>query len=47
MKIKIKPSFRCIFTSTTENDEKEFIPIKKHFMGTDKALVIRLQHDVN
>ena len=50
-----QPSFKCIFTTTdTRNDKdkpveefEEFKEIKKTFMGSDKALIIKLNHDVN
>lgn len=50
-----QPSFRCIFTTTdTRNDKdkpaeefEEFKEIKRTFMGSEKALIIKLNHDVN
>jgi hypothetical protein len=49
------PSYRCIMTTTdqrvesekTAQEVEEYKEIKKTFMGQDKALVIKLNHDVN
>jgi hypothetical protein len=49
------PTYRCIFTSTDQRKDsakdkaelEEFQSLKKHFMGQDKALIIKLNHDVN
>lgn len=48
-----KPSYRCLFTTTDSRSETEkssqeiteYKEIKKLFMGQDKALVIKLNHD--
>jgi hypothetical protein len=48
-----KPSYRCIITTTDQRAEpeksvtevSEYKEIKKVFMGSDKALVIKLNHD--
>lgn len=53
--LKYESAFRCIFTTTdTRGDTqkqpeeiKEFKAIKQHFMGTEQALIIKLNHDVN
>jgi hypothetical protein len=53
LSLKFSPTFRCIFTSSdTRNDSskdkdelEEFQKIKKHMMGQDKALIIKLQQD--
>lgn len=55
LKLTYTPTYRCVFTSTDQRKDsakdkaelEEFQAIKKHFMGQDKALIIKLSHDVN
>lgn len=51
----LKPTYRCVFTTTDSRSETEkssqeiteYKDIKKLFMGQDKALVIKLNNDVH
>ena len=53
--LQFQPIYRCIMTSTDAREDKdknkdelqEFKEIKRIFMGAEKALIIKLNHDVN